>query len=139
MRLSLQIFLLGRLSFQSQNWAIVTIAFIKTVFLRIRGVPSVLHTMYRHAAVTWCVRLPRVKRRITAILKKLKAVSTQCWLSLNWFPRCWSLFLPGNKYYLWLLSILLEDCFLFQRSHCHNSVFWGAKTSFNMYDKKYSI
>lgn len=45
---------------------------------RIRGVPSVLQTIYRHAAITLQCRRPLVNLRCTAILKKLKAVSMQC-------------------------------------------------------------
>ena len=54
---------------------------------RIRGVPSVRHTRYRQAATTCAILRPRVRCLLTAILKKLNAVSRQCWFSCSWFPR----------------------------------------------------
>lgn len=76
---------------------------------RIWGVPSVRHTMYRQAAITWVVFLPCVILLLTAILKKLKAVSIQCWFNFNWTPNCWILFLPKiDKYLRYLISINLR-------------------------------
>lgn len=37
--------------------------------------------------MTWAILRPRVRCLLTAILKKLKAVSRQCWFSCSWFPR----------------------------------------------------
>lgn len=45
-----------------------------------------IHNKYSYKqATTTCERTrPRVKFRVTHILKKLKAMSIQCWLILNW-------------------------------------------------------
>lgn len=65
--------------------------------------------MYRQAAITWVVFLPCVILLLTAILKKLKAVSIQCWFNFNWTPNCWILFLPKiDKYLRYLISINLR-------------------------------
>ena len=74
----------------------------KRIFLnntRIWGVPSVLQTRYKQAATTCVVFLPLVNRLLTAILKKLNAVSIQCWFNLSWEPTCWIDFLPTKYNY----------------------------------------